>query len=371
VTLPEIADLIHARLEAAAPDGGPDIKRVAKIEEAGAGDITFLSNPKYAKFLATTSASAVIVAESLKDLPARKDRGPALLRVRDPYLSFVRVLAAFNPPPDPVPPGIHPSAHVAASARLGRDVRIGAHALVGERADLGDGAMIGAGAVVGDDVTIGPGTLLYPHVTVRERCKIGARVILQPGAVVGSDGFGFAPRPDGSYDKIPQMGIVVIEDDAEIGANTTIDRATLGETRIGKGVKLDNLVQIAHNVTVGPHTVIAAQSGIAGSTRIGAHCVIAGQVGIVGHLEIADRTTIAAQSGIHRAITKPGESWFGTPALPYRQALRVMGSLGHLPEIISEIRALKLRLEELRGRPGVPPSADPTTGPGSTPGPKA
>jgi UDP-3-O-[3-hydroxymyristoyl] glucosamine N-acyltransferase len=243
--------------------------------------------------------------------------------------------------------------------------------LVGERADLGDRAMIGAGAVVGDDVTIGPGTLLYPHVTVRGRCKTGARGILQPGAVVGSDGFGFAPRPDGSYDKIPQMGIVVIEDDAEIGANTTIDRATLGETRIGKGVKLDNLVQIAHNVTVGPHTVIAAQSGIAGSTRIGAHCVIAGQVGIVGHLEIADRTTIAAQSGIHRAITKPGESWFGTPALPYRQALRVMGSLGHLPEIISEIRALKLRLEELRGRPGVPPSADPTTGPGSTPGPKA
>ncbi len=350
MTLRDIAALINARIDADVSDGGMEIRRVAKIEEAGEGDITFLANPKYVRHLATTNASAVIVANALKDIPPREGRGPALLRVQDPYLSFVRVLAAFNPPPDPVAPGIHPTAVVASSARLGRDVRIAAYAVIGERAVVGDGAMIGPHAAVGDDVTIGPGSLLYSHVTVREGCRIGARVILQPGAVIGSDGFGFAPRKDGSYDKIPQMGIVVIEDDVEIGANTTIDRATMGETRIGRGAKLDNLIQIAHNVTIGPHTVIAAQTGVSGSTRIGAHCVIAGQVGFAGHLEIADRTQIGAQSGLHRSITTPGEQWFGYPAMPARQAMRVMGALGQLPDLLADVRALKKHLEDLQTR---------------------
>jgi UDP-3-O-[3-hydroxymyristoyl] glucosamine N-acyltransferase len=360
VTLQEIAALINARIDADGPDGPLEIRRVAKIDEAGEGDITVLANPKYGRFLATTNASAVIVGNALKDIPPREGRGPVLLRVQDPYLSFVRVLAAFNPPPDPVAPGIHPTAAIAQSARLGGDVRVGAHAVIGERTVVGDGCMIGANVAVGDDVTIGPGTLIYPGVTVREGCRIGARVILQPGAVVGSDGFGFAPRADGSYDKIPQMGIVVIEDDVEIGANTTIDRATMGETRIGRGAKLDNLIQIAHNVTVGPHTVMAAQTGISGSTRIGANCVIAGQVGLAGHIEIADRTTIGAQSGLHRSITAPGEQWFGYPAMPARQAMRVMGALGQLPDLLADVRALKKHLEELQARLDSAEPAGPT-----------
>ncbi len=350
MTLRDIAALINARIEADVSDGDIDIRRVAKIEEAVEGDITFLANPKYVRFLATTNASAVIVGNMLKDIPPREGGGLVLLRVQDPYLSFVRVLATFHPPPDPVAPGIHPTTVIASSARLGRDVRVGAHAVIGERAVVGDGTMIAANVVLGDDVTVGAGSLLYPNVTVREGCRIGARVILQPGAVVGSDGFGFAPRKDGSYDKIPQMGIVVIEDDVEIGANTTIDRATMGETRIGRGAKLDNLIQIAHNVTVGPHTVMAAQTGISGSTRIGANCVFAGQVGLAGHIEIADRTMIGAQSGLHRSITNPGEQWFGYPAMPARQAMRVMGALGQLPDLLADVRALKKHLEELKAR---------------------
>lgn len=350
MTLQAIADLINARIDADPTGGSLEIRRVAKIEEAGAGDLTFLANPKYVRFLATTNASAVIVGLALKGIPEREGRGPALLRVQDPYLSFVRVLAAFHPPPDPVAPGIHPTAVIAPGATLGKDVRVAAYAVIGERVVVGDGAMIGPHVAVGNDVSIGPGSLLYPHVTIREGCRIGARVILQPGAVVGSDGFGFAPRKDGSYDKIPQMGIVVIEDDVEVGANTTIDRATMGETRIGRGAKLDNLIQIAHNVTVGPHTVIAAQTGVSGSTRIGANCVIGGQVGFAGHIEIADRTMIGAQSGLHRSIAAPGEQWFGYPAMPARQAMRVMGAMGQLPDLIADVRALKKRLEDLQSR---------------------
>jgi len=350
VTLRDIAALINARIDADVSDGGLEIRRVAKIEEAGEGDITFLANPKYIRFLATTNASAVIVGNALKDIPPREGRGPVFLRVQDPYLSFVRVLAAFHPPPDPVAPGIHPTAVVAPSARMGLDVRVGAYAVIGERTVVGDGAMIGAHVAVGDDVTIGTGSLLYPNVTVREGCRIGARVTVQPGAVIGSDGFGFAPRNDGSYDKIPQMGIVVIEDDVEIGANTTIDRATMGETRIGRGTKLDNLIQIAHNVTIGPHTVIAAQTGVSGSTRVGAHCLIGGQAGFAGHIEIADRTMIGAQSGLHRSITTPGESWFGSPVLPARLAMRAIGAFGQLPDLLADVRALKKHLEDLQTR---------------------
>ncbi|MBI4535449.1 MAG: UDP-3-O-(3-hydroxymyristoyl)glucosamine N-acyltransferase, partial [Ignavibacteriae bacterium] len=238
-----------------------EIQRVAKIEEAGEGDITFIANPKYGKYLETTRASAVIVGKDLKsEYENGGDTSPTLLRVNDPYSSFLRVLQIFNPPVDPLPPGIHQSAIVPASALLGRDVRIGANAVLGERCRIGDNAMIGHGVVIGDDVEVGAGSLLYHNMTVRERCKIGARVIIHSGTTIGSDGFGFAPKPDGTYEKIPQLGIVVIEDDVEIGANCTVDRATMGETIIKKGAKLDNLIQVAHNVTIGENTVIAAQA---------------------------------------------------------------------------------------------------------------
>lgn len=341
--LADIAALIGARVEGT--EGEIEIRHVAKIEEAGAEDITFVANPKYQRFLGATRAAAVIVSPAVAE--AAGSPGPVLLRVEDPYGAFLRVLATLEPLPDPVPPGIHPTAVVHASAVLGSDVRLGAHVVVGPGCRLGERVALGHGVVLGEDVEVGDDSLLHHRVTVRERCRIGQRVIIQPGAVIGSDGFGFAPRADGSYEKIPQTGIVVIEDDVEIGANTTIDRATLGETVIRQGAKLDNLIQIAHNVVVGEHTVIAAQAGVSGSTRLGRHCIIAGQVGFVGHIEIADRTTVGAQSGVHKSVTRPGETLFGYPAHPHRQSLRMQGALTHLPDLLGTVRMLEQRVAEL------------------------
>jgi len=359
--LRDIARMLHAEVEG---DDALDIRRVAKIEEAREGDISFVANPKYARFLASTSASAVIVGRNLaapvRSSPTDKPRLPvqgteagegalpALIRVDDPYTSFLFVLQAFNPPQPPLPPGIHVTAVIDPSVQMGHDVRVGAHVVVGAGSRIGDGTMLSHNVVVGSDVEIGAGTLLYPNVAVREGCRIGARVIVQPGAVIGSDGFGFAPLPDGSYKKIPQLGIVVIEDDVEIGANCTIDRATMGETRIGKGTKLDNLIQVAHNVVIAEHTVIAAQTGISGSTKIGSHCMIGGQVGFTGHIEIADGTKIGAQSGVHRSVTEKGTTIFGYPAYPQRQALRIMGAFPQLPDLLATVRELKEEIEQLR-----------------------
>ncbi len=345
MTINEIAALLGATVDG---DGTVDIRRVAKIEEAGTGDLTFLANPKYAKYLGLTRASAVIVGKNvvMEDRPA--DAPPVtLVKVDDPYVGFVRVLARFNPPQPPIPPGIHPTAVVPPSAKLGDAVRLGAHVVLGEGVVIGDRSIIAPCSVLGDGVRIGTDCLLHANVSVREGCVIGNRCILQPGAVIGSDGFGFAPKADGSYEKIPQMGIVVIEDDVEIGANTTVDRATLGETRIKKGVKLDNLIQVAHNVVIGENTVMAAQSGISGSTKLGKNMMVAGQVGFTGHIEVADGVKIGAQSGVHRALTKPGATYFGTPAFPQREAMRIYGSFSQLPDLLATVRDLQKRLEKL------------------------
>lgn len=339
--LRDIARLLNAETEG---DGALEIHRVAKIEEAGDGDITFLANPKYAKHLASTRASAVIVGREL--LPSESG-APALLRVDDPYLAFLHVLQMLDPPKDPLPPGIHPTAIVAASSVLGTNVRVGAHVVVGEKCRLGDDAMICHGVVLGDTVEVGAGALLYPNVTVREGCRLGARTVVHSGTVIGSDGFGFAPKADGTYEKIPQRGIVVVEDDVEIGANCAVDRATIGETRIRKGAKLDNLIQVAHNVVIGENTVIAAQAGISGSTRLGSNCMVGGQVGFTGHLAIADHTKIGAQSGVHRSIDEPGRTYFGSPAYPQREAFRMQGSLTQLPELLLEVRRLREHVERL------------------------
>lgn len=341
MTLREIAAMLNGEIVG---DGALHIQRVAKIEEAGAGDITFLANPKYQKHLETTRASAVIVG---KGFHAGAEVKPALVRVPDPYVAFLKILVYFNPPADPLPPGIHPTAVIAASAKLGTDVRVGAHVVVGERAVVGDGAMLCHNVVLGDDVRVGGKTILYPNVTVYHGCELGARVIIHSGTTIGSDGFGFAPQPDGSYEKIPQVGIVVVEDDVEIGANCAVDRATLGETRIKRGVKLDNLIQVAHNVVIGENTVSAAQAGISGSTRIGKNCQLGGQVGLTGHLEIADGTKIGAQSGVHRSVEKPNTTLFGYPAYPQREALRMAGAVTQLPDLITTVRALKKKVEEL------------------------
>jgi UDP-3-O-[3-hydroxymyristoyl] glucosamine N-acyltransferase len=298
--LKEIASYLNCEIVG---DVDVEINKVSEIQNASKGDITFIANPKYEKFFETTNASAVIVA---KNFQKRRD-DLSLLLVDDPYYAFVKVLKILNPPLELLPPGIHQTAVISKTAILGENVRVGANVVIGERVKIGDNSVIMHGVVIGDDVEIGSDVLIYPNVTVYHKCKIGNRVIIHSGTVIGSDGFGFAPRPDGTYEKIPQVGIVVIEDDVEIGSNCSIDRATLGETIIKRGAKLDNLIQIAHNVVIGENTVIAAQTGIAGSTKIGKNCVLAGQVGIVGHIEIADRTTIAAQSGVSKSITEPGK----------------------------------------------------------------
>jgi UDP-3-O-[3-hydroxymyristoyl] glucosamine N-acyltransferase len=346
VQLRDIARLLSAELELPPGVEEREIFRVAKIEQAGEGDITFLANPKYLKFLAQTRASAVIVGKNVRG-PETPGPRPALLRVDDPYVSFVKVFVAFNPPHEPLSEGVHPTAVIAPSAELSSGVRVGARAVVGEHCRIGAGTMICAGAILADRVQVGESTLIYQNVTVREDCRIGSRVIIQPGAVIGSDGFGFAPTADGTYEKIPQVGIVVIEDDVEIGANCAVDRATMGETRIRRGTKLDNLIQIAHNVVVGENTVMAAQVGVSGSTRVGSNCQIGGQVGFTGHIDIADGTKIGAQSGVHRSVQTPGQTYFGYPAYPHREAMRIYGAMTKLPELMETVRELMKKIELL------------------------
>jgi UDP-3-O-[3-hydroxymyristoyl] glucosamine N-acyltransferase len=323
------------------------IVRVAKIEEAGEGDLTFLANPKYEKYLASTRAAAVLVSRSFRAPAGDVTPSPVLIKVDDPYAAFLQALKRLMPSLDPFPEGIHPSAVIAPSARLGEEVRIGPTVVIGDGVIVGDRTRIGAGCVIGPEAVLGAETVLYPRVVVYHQCRIGDRVIVHSGTVIGSDGFGFAPRNDGTYEKIPQLGIVVIEDDVEIGSNCSVDRATIGETLIRRGTKLDNLIQIAHNVVIGEHTVIAAQAGISGSTRIGSHCMIAGQVGIAGHLEIADRTVIMAQSGIPKSVTKPGQTLFGYPAKEHGRAFRIEAVLRSLPELAAQVRSLEEQVRAL------------------------
>lgn len=344
--LRDIATLLNAEIEG---NDSTEILRVAKIEDAVQGDVTFIANPRYNKYAGMTKASALIVGKDFS-MGADGVAVPALLRVQDPYASFLKVLVTFNPPDDPQPRGIHPTAVIASTTSLGKDVRVGAHVVIGEQCAVGDGTIISHNAVVGNGVRIGSHSLIYPNVSIREGCVIGSRVILQPGVVIGGDGFGFAPLPDGTYEKIPQLGIVVIEDDVEIGANTTVDRATLGETRIKKGAKLDNLIMVAHNVVIGENTVIAGQAGISGSTKIGAGSMIGGQVGLTGHLQIAENTKLGAQCGVHRSINTPGMTFFGTPAHPHREAFRMQAAVTQLPDLINTIRQLQKRIEELESR---------------------
>ena len=323
-----------------------EIAGIAKIEDAKAGELTFLSNPKYEKFLESTNASAAIVARSL-DISKYQKLPPAVIQVEDPYASFVIAIQKFSPRPPLLPQGIHPTAVVDSSAKIGKNCAIGPHVVIGKQCEVGDDTTILPCTVLGHGVHIGNSCLIYSNVSIRELCIIGNRVIIQPGAVIGGDGFGFAPRKDGSYQKIPQLGIVVIEDDVEIGSNTCIDRATMGETRIKRGTKLDNLVQIAHNVSVGEDTVIAACTGIAGSTKVGNKVMIGGNAAITGHITIADRVSIAGHAGISKSLTKEGESYFGYPAKEFGRAKRIEGALRQLPELLFTIREIGNRIQLL------------------------
>lgn len=327
-------------------DGSTEITGVAGIREARPGELTFLANPRYEPYLETTHASAVIVAEDHRGL------GKPLILNPHPYLAFLKAVRFFQGDEPRPEPGIHPSAIVAADASVDATASVGPHVVIESGARVGPLAWIGPGCYVGAGASIGPETRLHPNVTVREECVLGARVIVHSGAVIGSDGFGFV-RDGDVYHKLPQVGNVVVEDDVELGACVTIDRATMGTTRIGQGSKIDNLVQIAHNVQIGRNCIIVAQVGISGSTSIGENVVLAGQVGIVGHIEIGAGAQVGAKSGVSKSV-KPGERIFGYPALPVGQAMRIEASLRRLPELIQTVRTLRRRVEELEGRKPAP-----------------
>ena len=311
----------------------PEITGVAPIGQAGPGDLTFVANPRYRPLLKSTKASAAIV-DNQTEWPAL-----SLIRHPNPYYAFLLVLRQFHPDEHPVASGVHPQAFVAPDAVLGHKVGIGPFAVIEFGAKIGDEVQIAAGCYVGKNVEIGEHSLLHPNVTIRERVKIGSRVIIHSGTVVGSDGFGYA-KEKGTYHKIPQVGTVVIEDDVELGANVTIDRATMGETRIGKGTKIDNLVQIAHNVKIGENSIIVSQVGISGSTEVGKNVTIAGQVGMTGHLHIGDGAIIAAQSGVHRDI-KPGQIVLGSPAREMQKSKKIEAIISNLPEYIEKLKKLE------------------------------
>ena len=340
VTLEAVARAIDGTVVG---DGSVEITGVAGIREAQEGDLTFLANPRYEPYLELTQASAVIVSENHRSI------GKPLIQNPNPYLAYLKAVRLFAGEKQRPSPGIHPTAIVAPDVFLGTDVHLGPHVVIEPNASIGAGSILHAGCYVGAGAKLGEETLLYPRVTVREECVLGDRVIVHSGSVIGSDGFGFV-RDGEIYRKLPQIGTVEIGDDVEIGANVTIDRATTGATRVGAGSKIDNLVQIAHNVQIGKNCIIVAQVGISGSTVLGDHVVLAGQVGIVGHIEIGDSATVGAQSGVSKSV-KAGERMFGTPAMPLRQAKRIEASLRNLPDLIQTVRALKRRVDELEGSP--------------------
>jgi UDP-3-O-[3-hydroxymyristoyl] glucosamine N-acyltransferase len=332
----QIASMLNGVVEG---DNDASVSGLSKIEEGTPGTLTFLANPKYTSFIYQTKASIAIVS---KDFVAEEALPSTLtiIRVEDAYASFAKLLEAYNQLSKPKP-GIHPSAVIAATAQVGKDVYIGAFVYVGEYSKIGDGVAVHAGTIIGDKVSIGNNATLNAGVKVYADCQIGNHCTLHAGVVIGGDGFGFAPNSENNYAKVPQIGNVIIEDHVEVGANTTIDRATLGSTIIRRGVKIDNLIQIAHNVEIGENTVIAAQTGIAGSTKIGKNCMIGGQVGIVGHITIADGTKIAAQSGVGSDIKEPNTIIQGSPAFAIMDYKKSYVGFRKLPDLIRRIEDLE------------------------------
>ena len=325
-------------------EGDPEItvNQLAKIEEAQSGSLSFLSNPRYESYLYQTGASIVIVNEDF--IPSQQVKA-TLIKVKDPYSAFSVLLEQYNTL-KLNKTGIEQPSFIHPSAQVGENAYIGAFAYIGAGARVGKNCKIYPQVYIGDNVELGDDCTLFPGVKVYYDCKIGSRVIIHSSTVIGSDGFGFAPQPDGTYTKVAQIGNVVIEDDVEIGSNTSIDRATMGSTIIHKGVKLDNLIQRAHNVEIGANTVIASQTGISGSSKIGEHAVIGGQVGIVGHISIAKGSQIQAKSGINRPIEEEGKKWAGAPATSYNNHMRAQVVLHRLPELERKIEALERKIQE-------------------------
>jgi UDP-3-O-[3-hydroxymyristoyl] glucosamine N-acyltransferase len=342
-TLAQLAERLGATIDG---DGSVTITGVAAIESAGPGQLSFLANKKYSDHLKTTGASAVIVAPDFFGVPrAQVAQNASLLIHANPYYTFLQALSLFHPKPPSPPPGVDQSARIGRKVKLGDRVHVGPNCVIDDEAQLQDGAVILAGTFVGAKSVIGAESVIGPNVTVVHGCSVGMRVRIHPGTVIGSDGFGFAPV-QGKHEKIPQVGGVTIGDDVEIGACCAIDRATMGQTVIGRGTKIDNLVQIAHNVQIGEDCIIVAQVGISGSTKFGHHVTLAGQVGVAGHLVIGDNVTVGAQSGIGQDLPS-GTMWFGSPAYEMSHQLRVIVAMNSLPDTLKHIRELEKRVAEL------------------------
>ena len=333
-TAKQIAEYLSGVVEG---DSEIKVHTVAKIEEGFSGALSFLANPKYSKYIYTTQSSVVLVS---KHFTFEGELAPTLIRVDNPYESFAQLLGLVEAARRPAPE-VHPQAFIEPSAVVGSDLFVGAFAYIGKNTKIGDNILVHPQAYIGNNVTIGNNTIIHPGVKIYDDCEIGQNCILHAGAVIGADGFGFAPQSDGSYKKIPQIGNVIIEDNVEIGANTTIDRATMGSTIIRKGVKLDNLIQVAHNVEIGANTVIAAQTGVAGSTKIGENCMFGGQVGISGHITIADGVKLSAQTGVPKTLKDPNETYIGSPAIPSRKFSRSFVVFKQLPEMKRELEDIR------------------------------
>ncbi|UKK47056.1 UDP-3-O-(3-hydroxymyristoyl)glucosamine N-acyltransferase [Prevotella sp. E9-3] len=338
-TAKQIAELIGGRVEG---NENAAVNTFAKIEEGQAGAISFLSNPKYTHYLYSTESTIVLVNE---DLELEQEVSATLIRVKNAYEAVARLLQLYESM-KPKKTGIDPLAFVSPKAKIGENVYIGAFACIGDGAEIGDGTQIYPHAVIGDGVKVGTGCLFYPNVTIYQGCRLGNNITIHAGSVIGADGFGFAPNVEG-YDKIPQIGIVVIEDNVEIGANTCIDRSTMGQTVIHKGVKLDNLIQVAHNVEIGENTVMSAQVGIAGSTKVGSWCMFGGQVGLAGHITIGDHVNLGAQSGVPGSI-KPNQTLIGTPPMEPTPFFKSQAIFRRLPDMYKELNALRKEIEELK-----------------------
>lgn len=336
----QIADFLHGKVEG---DPTASVHTFSKIEEAHKGAIAFLANPAYEHYIYQTEASIVLVSDTLK---LKEPVSTTLVRVPNPYEAIASLLTLYEKS-KPRKRGIHSLAFIDPTATVGKDCYIEPFAVIGKGAVIGDHTQIMAHATVGDNARVGDECVIYPNVSIYHDCKVGNRVILHSGVVIGADGFGFAPSEKG-YDKIPQIGIVTIEDDVEIGANACVDRSTMGSTVIGRGVKLDNLVQIAHNVVVGQNTVMSAQTGVAGSAKIGDWCMFGGQVGVAGHISVASHTTAGATASIAGAVKKEGATLLGTPAIDARRFARANAVFRNLPDMARELQVLQREVASLK-----------------------
>ena len=336
----QIGLIINGKIEG---DPNATVNSFGKIEDAGTNQLTFLANPKYEEFLYSTKASIVIISEAYE---LKQPVKATLIRVPDPYAAFATLLGKYQEIIQQQLTGIQQPVYIAKTASYGANVFIGAFAYLGENVKVGDNTKIYPNAFIGDNVTIGDNCIIHPGVKIYHDCELGNHVTIHGGAIIGSDGFGYAPMADGSFKKIPQIGNVKVEDHVEVGANTTIDRATIGSTTIKAGAKLDNLIQVGHNVEIGNSTVIAAQAGISGSTKIGNGVMIGGQAGIVGHIQLGDGSKVNAQSGVSKSI-EPGKAVTGSPAYDYTSALRSQAITRKLPELEKRVKELETLIKQL------------------------